>query len=125
MSRFQQEISGKLGEYWEKNAILEAEKVKRDYIVGNLYVDENGVLRNSIGRAVSSEISEKCEYVGINFDHKATEEAYDREVSNLLAKYRERMKDYVPNEEERYELTAAFGKDTKVVNIITGKEIEL
>lgn len=52
-------------------------------------------------------------------------ETRDRETSAFLDEYRESMKDYTPGPEELFEMRAAFGPGETVVNIITGKRIEL
>lgn len=51
--------------------------------------------------------------------------AYDAETQASLASYRERMADYVPDAEAMYEMRAAFGTGTTVVNILTGKSTRL
>lgn len=49
-------------------------------------------------------------------------DARDKDTEKSLAEYRERMKDYVPSDEEMFEMKAAFGEGTTVVNVITGKQ---
>lgn len=49
MTRFQKELSGELGAYWEKEAQKELERVKADLQAGKITI-ENGVARNCIGR---------------------------------------------------------------------------
>ena len=51
--------------------------------------------------------------------------AYDEETARELAEYRERMMDYEPGAEELFEMRAAFGEGETVVNVITGKKIQL
>lgn len=51
--------------------------------------------------------------------------ARDKDNSEFLAGYRERMKDYVPSDEEMFEMRSAFGEGETVVNVITGQEIKL
>ena len=47
------------------------------------------------------------------------------EDSIAIARYKEQMKNHVPSEEEIWEMQAAFGKGTKVINVITGQEYNL
>jgi len=45
----------------------------------------------------------------------------DAETTAFIASYREQMANHVPDAEELYEMRAAFGEGTEVVNIITGQ----
>ena len=125
MSRFYREISGELGEFWKKSAQEELNKIKAEYDKGEIYVDSNGVLRNVIHRVAVSEVCEKVAYLGISYNHNATEKARDEENRKSIAEYREAMKNYEPSEEELYEMRAAFGEGETVVNILTGATIKL
>jgi len=48
--------------------------------------------------------------------------AYNKDTTEFLDRYREKMKDYEPSDVEKNEMRAAFGEGTKVINIVTGKE---
>jgi hypothetical protein len=43
------------------------------------------------------------------------------EVDQMLVDYRKQMENHVPDEEELYEMRAAFGEGASVVNVVTGK----
>ena len=43
------------------------------------------------------------------------------EQEKFFAEYRERMKDWEPSDEERYEARSAHGPGVELVNVITGK----
>ena len=43
MTRFQKELSGELGAYWEKEAQKELERVKADLQAGKITIDETGL----------------------------------------------------------------------------------
>lgn len=43
MTRFQKELSGEFGAYWEKEAQKELERVKADLQAGKITIDENGL----------------------------------------------------------------------------------
>lgn len=45
----------------------------------------------------------------------------EEETNAFLENYRKQMESHVPDEEELYEMRAAFGKGSRVVNVITGK----
>jgi hypothetical protein len=59
------------------------------------------------------------------FDREATEAARFEDVSTSVAAYRERMKNHKPSGEELFEMRAAFGRGTTVVNVITGRRTRL
>ena len=125
MTRFQKEISGEFGEWWKKNAEREVSealnRVKTDAIV-----EEDGAIRwISSGNYIPDDYCEKLEYGGYNFSREATRIKKDEQQSKFAEEYRERMKNYKPSEEELYEMRCAFGKDVKIVNIITGQKIFL
>lgn len=123
MTRFQKELSGELGAYWEKEAQKELERVKADLQAGKITI-ENGVARNCIGRVLMSDMLEKLAMVTDKASVEATTAAArDKEVSESLAEYRKNARPV--SEEERMEMQAAFGKGTTVVNILTGEKTEL
>ena len=54
MTRFQMELSGKLGQFWQNEAQKELERVKSDLDSCKITIDADGVARNSIGRALDN-----------------------------------------------------------------------
>lgn len=123
MTRFQKELSGELGAYWEKEAQKELERVKADLQAGKITI-ENGVARNCIGRVLMSDMLEKLAMVTDKASVEATTAAArDKEVSESLAEYRKSARPATG--EERMEMQAAFGKGTTVVNILTGEKTKL
>lgn len=50
---------------------------------------------------------------------------YDKYLNSSLAAYRKSMENHVYSEEELFEMRAAFGSGTEVVNVLTGKKIKL
>jgi hypothetical protein len=48
-----------------------------------------------------------------------------QEDAAFIAEYREQMKNHVYSEEEKYEMRAAFGEGTTVVNVFTGQTIRV
>ena len=122
-TRFQRELSGDLGAFWQRQAEAELERVKADLDSGEITIDEAGVAWNCIGRALMDDLLEKLLLVTDKADSAATQAAREAEVQADLESYRAARK--APSAEELAEMRAAFGAGTKVVDIITGEEILL
>lgn len=123
-TRFQQEISGDLGEYWQKSAMKELEDLRNDLEKGDLTIDENGIARNKIGRAVMSDLLERLMYLRLpNLNEEATIAAREKEVEESIAEYKRNYQP--PTDEYLAEMKAAFGEGTTVVDIISGATIQL
>lgn len=123
MTRFEKELSGALGAYWEKEAKKELERVKKDLDEGKITIDENGIARNCIGRTLHDDMLEKVAKVNDKVNVEATRAARDEETAKIIEGYRASYTG--PSEEELFEMRAAFGKGTTVVDIFTGKKIKL
>ena len=87
------------------------------------YTDDGKVWRWQSNNAVCP--LDSCQDHGIPCDEQVQEEARDKEVSEFLKDYRERQKNHVHSPEELFEMRAAFGPGTTVVNVFTGKKIQL
>lgn len=122
-TRFQRELSGDLGAFWQRQAETELERVKADLNSGTITIDEAGVARNCIGRALMDDLLEKLLLVTDKADNAATRAAREAEVQADLESYR--ASSNTPSAEELAEMRAAFGAGTKVVDVITGVEIQL
>ncbi len=116
MTRFQRELSGELGTFWQKEAKKELARVKDDLDAGRITIDENGVARNCIGRVLMSDLLEKLAMVTDKVDPDATQAAEDAESAAFLAEYRKH-----PHPVDKAELRAAFGEGTTVVDILSGE----
>ena len=123
MTRFEKELSGALGAYWKKEAEKELERVSQDIKDGNITIDENGVARNCKGRALQSDMLEKVLMVSDTVNVEATRAARDEETAKVIEAYRASYTG--PSEEELFEMRAAFGTGTTVVDVLTGKKIKL
>ena len=123
MTRFEKELSGALGAYWEKEAKKELERVKKDMDEGKITIDENGIARNCIGRTLHDDMLEKVAMVSDKVNVEATRAARDEETAKVIEAYRASYTG--PSEEEMFEMRAAYGKGTTVVDIFTGKKIKL
>ena len=125
MTRFQMEISGKLGDWWKKNAEKEVSEAL-EYVKTEAIVEEDGAIRwISSGNYIPDDYCEKLEYGGYNFSREATRIKKDKQQFKFAEEYRERMKNYKPSEEELYEMRCAFGEGVETVDIITGQKIFL
>ena len=123
MTRFEKELSGALGEYWKKEAEKELDSIRKDLDEGRITIDENGVARNCVGRALQNDMLEKLVRVTDRVDVKATREACEEEAMKAFEAYRASYTG--PSEEELFEMRAAYGKGTTVVDVITGRKIKL
>lgn len=123
MTRFQQEISGHLGEYWKKEAEKEVNR-SVEYADLNATVDENGAISwKSNGSYLMDDFCEKLEYAGYNFSREATKNARQLQVARELDQYRKNWKE--PSAEEKEEMRATFGEGTIVVDVLSGRKIQL
>lgn len=59
------------------------------------------------------------------YDVENSLKVYQIEMEQKLKEYKEMMKTYIYSDEELYEMKAAFGKGTTVVNVISGSKIQL
>ena len=122
-TRFQRELSGDLGAFWQRQAEAELERVKADLDSGEITIDEAGVARNCIGRALMDDLLEKLILVTDKADSAATRAAREAEVKADLESYRAARRP--PSAEEMAEMRAAFGEGTRVVDVLTGEKIQL
>ena len=119
MTRFEMELSGKLGTYWQNEAEKELAKIEKKLENGEITIDENGVGRNCIGRVLMSDMAEKVWYVDSRLNKEATAEARSEEVSKEIAELRKNYKG--PSAEQLAEMRSVYGKGEKVVDLISGK----
>lgn len=121
MTRFQQELSGALGEYWRKDALKEIEKTRKEFESGEITIDADGVARNCIGRALMDDKLEILEHVTDQADKEATRAAREAENAESIRRYQEFRRTHGYSAEERAEMAAAFGEGEQVVDILTGE----
>ena len=120
MTRFEMELSGMLGEFWQKQAEQELQKVKSDLNAGRITVGVDGVARNYLGRALSDDMLEKLMMVAseeVKFYLKPTRRARKAETAEAVQRYASRE----VGAEEMHEMRAAFGVGTTVVDVLTGR----
>jgi len=124
MTRFEQELSGALGEFWKKDAEKELAKVKEELETGKITIDEAGVARNCIGRVLMSDMLEKLLMITDRVNAEATKAAREAEVEKSINEYKEYRKREGYSPEELKEMRAAFGPGNKVVDILSGQTFE-
>lgn len=128
MTRFEQELSGELGAFWKKDAQKRIKDMENSVENGEIILDLDGAIRwKSNERVVPKHCREvlahSC-YRGL-LDEDACEAAEDVEIKASIESYREMRRNYVPSDEELFEMRAAFGEGSTVVDVITGKAIRL
>lgn len=102
----------------------DAERVIKQFETDAYVID--GVIRwKSNDRIPPNDILELWHYKGKDFDYEKSVAISDHETTLSLRAYRDRMKNYSPSPEELSEMRSAFGSGAKVVDVITGKEIQL
>lgn len=118
MTRFKTELSGMFGEFWQKQAEQELQKVKSDLDSCRITIDGDGVARNCIGRALADDMLEKVEIAAPDcVNVSATRATYAAERDEVLKKYASRE----IGAEEMHEMRSAFGTGTTVVDVLTGR----
>ena len=126
MTRFEQELSGALGNYWRESANKEIRRMEERQINGEIFFGADGVVRwtsnNRVMPADCREVLAHSAYRDL-FSEEASRAAEKAETAAFLENYR---RNYAgPTAEERMEMQAAFGKGTTVVDIISGEKIRL
>ena len=88
----------------------------------NIEVEEDGAAKwITNGRYLPADVVEKLIFAGADFfSAEATEAKREAQTAAFLDSYR---KNHRKTAEERMEIQAAFGKGTKVMNVITGEII--
>lgn len=123
-TRFEQEYSGLLGEYWKSNADKTIQKYINDAYL-NAEVDKDGAISwKSNGQYLMDDFCEVLEFGGYPFSREMTRKKRDEQVQYQLGIYKlHSLKESCP--EELSEMRSVFGEGTTVVNVITGKKVRL
>lgn len=124
-SRFEQEISGEMGDFWKKHA----QKNLQDALTQaetEADVEEDGAIKwKCNGRYLMDDFCEMLEYGGFDFSREATQIKREAQSQEFLKEYRKSRENYEYSDEELFEMRAAFGEDAEVVDVIRGKSIDL
>lgn len=122
-TRLQRELGGELGDNWKRHAENEVAKAAEDLRSGLMTVDADGVVRNCIGRVIMDDMAELLEAAGCAFSRSATTQARDLEVSAELAAYR--VNPPKITDEDLAEMRATFGTGTTIVDVLSGRRVNL
>lgn len=125
MTRFDRELRGEYGEFWKKKAIQYLHKIEEEVFRGEITIDKEGVVRNCIGRVVVDEVANALDYIiqDGSFRLDKTVEARDAEDTQFIKNYMAQNRN--PSDEELLEMKAAFGEGATVIDVLTGKRIQL
>ena len=120
MSRFQKEYNGEFGEFWQKKAHEDIERILK-----NVEVDNDGAARwKNNGGYLMDDAIEMLLVSGADwFDVEMTKAKRKEQIKEIMNNARKSKSK--PSGEELYEMKAAFGSGTTVVNVITGERIKL
>ena len=120
MTRFEMELTGRLGDFWKKNAEQEITKMQ-NRANNEIGTDANGgAYWKNNGRYIPEDCAEILSYTDFEFNMEETTRAREAQTAEFLASYR---KNHKTSDEERMEARAAFGNDAIIINIITGERI--
>lgn len=123
VTRFEQEISGSLGEFWKQSATNDLNNITRE-IKENSVIDSDGAIYwKSNGNYIPEDVAEKLEYVGYEFNRTVTAEKREAQQKEQIAYYKKNKKP--TSREDITEMRAAFGTGSTIVDIITGERIIL
>ena len=126
MTRFEMEITGKCGEFWKKEAMKKLDSIREDYAKGEIiYEDDNAVKWATNGSYLPAECVEHMVFAGLPVNVEATAKKRKAQISRDIKAYIKAMENSPADDEERYEMEAAFGKGTTVVNVLTGRTTRL
>ena len=113
----------KSGMLWKRQR---AEELKKN-LETKTTIDEKGVMRWTTNNQVPPLDCLEFARFGLKMpvNIPASVAQGDRETQESIQAYRKHQTECGISPEERFEMEAAFGKGTKIVDIITGKEIQL
>ena len=124
MTRFQQELSGALGEFWTKHAKEEIARMQEKVDNHEICTNMNGAaFWNSNGNYLPDDVAEKLSCTDFPFSLEETAKARETQNDLFFENYRKNYQG--PSEEELEEMRAAFGPGETIVDIITGQRISL
>ena len=122
MTRFEMDYAGMFGEYWKKDAENEVANMKARFEAGEVEIEEDGAAKwVRSGHYLPEECVAKLAYAGIAFSAEATDAKRKAEDMKFFAAYRKHSLTH----EMAYEMRAAFGPGTKVVDVISGATYEV
>lgn len=122
MTRFMQEISGELGEFWKKHAQQDVDHMINKYKTGELIIEDDGAAKwRCNGSYIPDECVEHGIYGGLPISREATMLKRVEEIEKFAEEYKKQK--HICTEEDINELRAAFGLGQKIVDVISGEVI--
>lgn len=123
MSWFINAISGRLGEGPYNVAESEAQKAVAS-ASKDAVKDSDGALKwRSNGRYLMNDMVEMLEHKGFDFSAEATNKKREDQDRAFIDEYQSRPHEI--SDEELFEMRAAFGPGETIVDVFTGKKIQL
>lgn len=123
-TRFSGELAGKYGDFWKNNALREIEDMQKRSDNGEICLDENkGAFWKKSGNYLPEDCAEKLSHTDFDFSMTATEEGRRKQTEKFLEEYLKNPRK--PSEEELFEMRAAFGTGTTVIDVFSGQKIAL
>ena len=120
MTRFEMELSGKLGDFWKRNAEKEIARMQERADNGEILIDGNGAAYWATnGNYLPSDCVEKLQRTSFFFDAEATNDAERRQTAEFFEAYCAQKHEL--SAEDRWEMRDAFGKGATVVDVISGE----
>ena len=119
--RFDRNLSGDYGEYWQKEARNTIAEAVEKFQSGEIVVDASGILRWDNGNIIGYDLAHICQLAGIVFDADATRRAERDETRAFMQEYIKVRANRTFSREERDEMRNAFGAGARVVDVITGQ----
>ena len=117
--RLIKEYEGQYGTFFQREAQKSADMFEQAEVV-------NGVpYWKASDRIPPTDLLQFWQYVGKPFDYDKTIIARDAEITQSLDEYRKAMENREYTAEEIVEMREAFGAGATVIDVITGKQIEL
>ena len=121
MSRFEQDLNGLWGPFWQRNAIKKIEKMQNSADSGEICLDENGgAYWLSSKRYLPSDCAEILSHTDFKFSLEATTQAREAQDAEFIRSYH-----HETTEEELAEMRNVFGAGNTVIDVISGEVIEL
>lgn len=132
-STFARDLAGLNGKGAEMIAKETVKYVEKMFYKGYIEVEGDGAMKwKSNGHYLPEDCARAVAFIrndGNDTQHRmianasveATNEKRKAQDEETLKEYRESRKNHVLSDEERYEMACAFGKGTKVVDVITGQ----
>ena len=124
MTRFEMELSGKLGAFWKGEAEKQIKRMQQRIDNGEILTNANGAaFWNSNGRFLPEEQAIILSHTDFPFSLEETNRARKAQNEAFLENYRRNAQPVTA--EERAEMRAVFGTGATVVNVISGERIRL